>query len=265
MHLSPPKPLDRPQQQALNYFFIDAVNPRDCCAAAGIDAQSFDEACSPFARSLRGHNVPYNRMLTAKNPVDADPLRLDYEMRLCRLQAQHQRCIENFRRTDDYSSQVLKNHLSQPGARPLSNKAISGDIRFLQLARQIRQEMDQLEARLQDHIEQLAARYHAAPSELSPPTPPPDTPPSSPPVNEPATASSQVKPAPQTTLDKAVTENSPKPQVKPQPLTPPQRLAAATRPDALLTREELLLALSPKNTPALDPPMRTALSQQFRR
>jgi hypothetical protein len=250
MSLAPQTLLDSRQQQAINYHFVEAVAPREAAAAAGIDGQLFDEACGKVACCFRGHGVAYNRFLSAQNPIDADPLRLDYELRLCRLHAQHQRCIENFRRTDDYRRHALKIHLSQQAAEPLSNREISGDIRFLQLARQIRQEMDQLEAKLQEHIEQLAAYYHKteaakkAADATAPPTSPPATPSPTPPPNQPKTTSPSPASASQAINTKPVTANSGAARIPGRPETPPPPI----------TREEFLAALAANNIPPVEHP-----------
>jgi hypothetical protein len=252
MPFTPRKTLDSQQITALNYFLVEGVLPREASTTAGIDAQRFNGACDSVAHCFRGHAVHYNRFLAGENLVDADPLRLDYELRLCRLQAQHQRCVENFCRTDDYTRQVLKNHRSQEGVAPLTNKAITGDIRFLQLAQSIRREMDQLEVKLQERIEELAAYYERteasrkAAEAASPPSTPPTTPSSSPPPNQPPAARSSTPIEPQTQSAKTVTETT----------TPAQRLAPIAKPSPLLSREEFLAALDPRSIPTIPQPAR---------
>jgi hypothetical protein len=252
------------EQDLLNHYLVDAAEPAHACAAARISKERFDEIYSAFAPCFRGHAVQYNRYLTGNNILDADPLRLDYELRLTRLQAQHQSCIDNFNRTDRYASYLLKTHLAQPGADPLPPKMISGDIRFLQLARAIRFEMDQVELKLKERVEQLTEYRNRAlgrkkageekagemsDAEPAPPPSPPANPTSTPSPSPPSNAPAAHASTPLTPVAKTLNANPQHSRAQAPAPSVARRLPANNQAAPICSRQELLEALNQKNIP----------------
>ena len=244
---------------ALRYFLFDAASVYLACRAAGIPRQQFNEGVfSAIVPCLRGAQVDFDRFVKAKTIVEGDRLRLDYEVRLAQLNRQHQMCVDAYRRTDENAQRQAATNAAQKDAEPLKQKSLTGDIRFLQLARAIRHEMNVLEKMLKERLELLhswqeraeSRNKSASTAEANAPAKP-SLAPLSPPQSGTATVvknpSNEAEKQPQPRSPEVVKASSPAQVLQPKTLAKP-----------LLRRDDFLAALDSSQIPVIDPPPRRA-------
>jgi hypothetical protein len=144
------------QSAAIHCALILGLPEPEAAKLAGIPIDQAQNAIGQAAQAIRGRRIDFSRWLTGgdsvKDPVQGDSRLLFYEIQLGRLEYQHDECVGGWRRTKEHADKLheqLPNPLDADGN---PKKPFVGDIRFLQLAKNIRREMEKL---ITDRIEEL--------------------------------------------------------------------------------------------------------------
>lgn len=206
---------------------------------AGIPQEAAAKAIAAVEKTLPGRKLDFNRLL------EGDPLLMRYEIELARLEYQHMECLEAWRATKEHAQQLAAKLTDVVDEKERPRKPFVGDIRFLQLARQIRREIEKLELAILQRHETLTDAVKPTAEKPQASSKPPETQPDTPPD----------------TQSKSKSETQPKTQPKAaeKPSSPPKNAEAPSSKPADPKTAEQKPAQPP---PAASPPERKPLTEE---
>lgn len=249
------------QSAAIHCALILGLPEPEAAKCAGIPLNEAQTAISQIDHVIRGRKIDFNRWLSGGDPVQADQRLLFYEIQLGRLEYQHDECVSSWRRTKEHADKLHEKCSEPLDAHGKPIKPFVGDIRFLQLAKNIRREMEKIEKLIVDRLEELQGATATANKTLA----------EAKPQEPPSTASEAVDPASQAVQPPAAsTTDAPANVKKDLPPAPPpvqnSDLAREKREKREKAAIEFLTALQrenkhkpsspPKPIPIIEPPER---------
>lgn len=141
---------------AIHLALVFALPAEKAAQVAGALPKAVSDAVQRIGPCLRGRVIPFDQYLSESPAPDRDSFRLDKEVQLAQLQHQHEDCLRAWTITADHAIKVAeyeRNHPMADSGPP--KKPYVGDLRFLQLAKHIRREMDKVELAIAKHLEEL--------------------------------------------------------------------------------------------------------------
>lgn len=148
---------------AIHLALVFALPAEKAAQVAGALPKAVSDAVQRIGPCLRGRVIPFDQYLSDTPRSGRDSFCLDKEVQLTQLQHQHDECLRAWTITADHASKVAeyeRNHPTADSGPP--KKPYVGDLRFLQLAKHIRREMDKIELAIAKHLEELKEAHDAA-------------------------------------------------------------------------------------------------------
>jgi hypothetical protein len=161
--------LSTAQSAAIHCTLVLGLPEPEAAKSAGISASQAKEAFGCFDEVIPGRKVNFNRLFAKNDPLASDRRLLRYEIQLGRLEYQHDECIQSWRRTKEHADKLherLPDAVDEDGN---PRKPYVGDIRFLQLAKNIRREMEKIEEAIAERIEHLEKVHSLGKTAVAPP------------------------------------------------------------------------------------------------
>ncbi len=147
------------QSAAIHCALILGLPEPQAAKLAGIPIDQAQAAIGQIEPVVRGRKIDFSRWLTAgdsvKDPVQSDSRLLYYEIQLGRLEYQHDECVCSWRRTKEHADRLHEQLTGPLDAKGNPQKPFVGDIRFLQLAKNIRREMEKIEKLIAERLDEL--------------------------------------------------------------------------------------------------------------
>jgi hypothetical protein len=153
---------------AIHIALLFSLTAEKAAEVAGVCNQTINDALLKIFPKIRGRTIDYGEYLAPNARPDRDSFRLDKEVQLAQLQHQHDECLSAWTISVEHARILFEQHkkLATPDSAP-PKKPFVGDIRFLQLAKHLRREMDKIEQGIAKHIQELADKAPAQKSEDS--------------------------------------------------------------------------------------------------
>jgi hypothetical protein len=148
--------LSTAESAAIHCALVLGLPEPQAAKSAGVDSAAASRAISLVEEVIPGRRVDFNRWFATEDPLRGDRRLLRYEIQLGRLEYQHDECIQSWRRTKEHADALQEQAPNVIDDNEKPRKVYVGDIRFLQLARNIRREMEKIEKLIDDRIEYLS-------------------------------------------------------------------------------------------------------------
>lgn len=218
------------QSTAIHCSLVMGLPELEAAKHAGIPESEASVAIFSASQSFRGKVIDFTKWLDRDSKFRGDSLLFTYEVHLARLEYQHNECLKCWRRSMEHADKLHEQFPDPVDDEGKIKKPYVGDIRFLQLARNIRREMEKVQKAIAEHLEAVSKRTV---------------------TNEaPATVSQAVEPAPSPPAP-AISSASP---VK--KLSPTAQELFSTARDPLPPSNPAPSAWRPKEIPSIQPPPR---------
>jgi hypothetical protein len=148
--------LSTAENLAIHLAFVFALPSEKAATIAGANQLAVDAAVTRLTPSIRGRMIDYADYLAPTPDFQHDAFRLDKEIQLAQLQLQHDECLRAWAISVEHANHLAEWNSKQPiseAAPP--KKPYVGDIRFLQLAKHLRREMEKIESQIAAHLKEI--------------------------------------------------------------------------------------------------------------